>query len=56
MVNDYDVAAGQWNGDAIGKMLENPAARERLHAQLDKFLFANPSYRGICLDFEQVPE
>ena len=24
--------------------------------QLDKFLFANPNYRGICLDFELVPD
>ena len=40
----------------IGKMLENPAARERLHHQLDKFLSANPGYHGICLDFEQVPD
>ncbi len=56
MLNDYDVVAGQWNGDAIGQMLENPAARESLHLQLDKFLYANPNYRGICLDFEQVPE
>ena len=36
-------------------MLENPAARERLHDQLDRFLYANPGYHGICLDFEQVP-
>src|SRR5215813_7029956 len=26
MLNDYDVTAGQWNGDVIGQMLENPAA------------------------------
>src|SRR5579885_2046863 len=56
MLNDYDMIAGTWNGDAIGKMLENAAAREALHVQLDKFLAANPSYRGICLDFEAVPE
>src|SRR6185437_10899078 len=28
---------------------------EWLHVQLDRFLSANPGYRGICLDFEQVP-
>jgi len=56
MLNDYDTMAGQWNGDAIGQMLESPAARESLHIQLDKFLYANPNYHGICLDFEQVPE
>jgi peptidoglycan-N-acetylglucosamine deacetylase len=55
MLNDYDPATGDWNGDAIGKLLEDPAARDRLHIQLDKFLAANPGYHGICLDFEQVP-
>src|SRR6185312_15889200 len=55
MLNDYDPATGDWKGDAIGKLLEDPAARERLHIQLDKFLAANPGYHGICLDFEQDP-
>jgi cellulose synthase/poly-beta-1,6-N-acetylglucosamine synthase-like glycosyltransferase/peptidoglycan/xylan/chitin deacetylase (PgdA/CDA1 family)/spore germination protein YaaH len=56
MLNDYDVAAGKWNGEVIGQMLEDPAARQSLHIQLDKFLSANPSYRGICLDFEEIPD
>jgi peptidoglycan-N-acetylglucosamine deacetylase len=56
MLNDYNTISGTWNGDIIGQMLGDPAARERLHIQLDKFLFANPEYRGICLDFEQVPD
>ncbi|HEX3986479.1 MAG TPA: glycosyltransferase [Acidobacteriaceae bacterium] len=56
MLNDYNVLTQQWNGEVIGKMLQDPAARERLHRQLDQFLSANPSYRGICLDFEQVPD
>ena len=55
MLNDYNVLTGVWSGDVIGKMLRNPAARRLLHVQLDKFLSANPWYRGICLDFEQVP-
>jgi peptidoglycan-N-acetylglucosamine deacetylase len=56
MLNDYNPLAQDWEGDAIGKMLENAAARERLHIQLDKFLFANPQYHGICLDFEAIPD
>jgi cellulose synthase/poly-beta-1,6-N-acetylglucosamine synthase-like glycosyltransferase/peptidoglycan/xylan/chitin deacetylase (PgdA/CDA1 family)/spore germination protein YaaH len=56
MLNDYNTISGTWNGQVIGRMLHDPAARQRLHVQLDKFLFANPAYRGICLDFEQVPE
>jgi peptidoglycan-N-acetylglucosamine deacetylase len=55
MLNDYNPLTQEWNGDAIGKMLENPAARHALHIQLDKFLSANPEYHGICLDFEEVP-
>ncbi|HEX3436114.1 MAG TPA: polysaccharide deacetylase, partial [Pseudacidobacterium sp.] len=42
MLNDYNSLANTWNGDVIGKMLEDPAAREKLHLQLDKFLYANP--------------
>ena len=56
MLNDYNTLSGTWNGDVIGQMLHDPAARNRLHVQLDKFLFANPGYRGICLDFEMVPD
>ena len=56
MLNDYNTLTQDWNGDVIGKMLRDPAARNRLHVQLDKFLFANPGYRGICLDFELVPD
>jgi peptidoglycan-N-acetylglucosamine deacetylase len=55
MLNDYNPLTQDWNGDAIGKLLENPAARQRLHDQLDQFLYANPQYHGICLDFELVP-
>jgi peptidoglycan-N-acetylglucosamine deacetylase len=56
MLNDYNPLTSQWDGDVIGSMLESRAARERLHVQLDKFLYANPQYHGICLDFEQVPD
>src|SRR6202167_1088707 len=56
MLNDYNTLTQDWSGDVIGKMLQDPAARNRLHVQLDKFLFSNPSYRGICLDFELVPD
>ena len=55
MLNDYNPLTEEWEGDAIGKLLENPAAREALHIQLDKFLYADSGYHGICLDFEQIP-
>ena len=56
MLNDYNTLTNDWNGAVIGQMLHNATARDRLHVQLDKFLAANPEYRGICLDFEQVPD
>ncbi len=56
MLNDYNPADSQWHGDTIGKILKDPVARENLHHQIDKFLYANPNYHGICLDFEQVPD
>lgn len=56
MLNDYNAVTATWNGDTIGRMLENKAARERLHLQLDRFLWANPGYGGICLDFEAIPD
>ncbi|HEX3471567.1 MAG TPA: glycosyltransferase [Silvibacterium sp.] len=56
MLNDYSPADSQWHGDVIGKVLKDPAARENLHHQIDKFLAANPNYHGICLDFEEVPD
>jgi cellulose synthase/poly-beta-1,6-N-acetylglucosamine synthase-like glycosyltransferase/peptidoglycan/xylan/chitin deacetylase (PgdA/CDA1 family)/spore germination protein YaaH len=56
MLNDYNTLTNDWNGGAIGQMLHSRAARDQLHIQLDKFLSANPGYRGICLDFEQIPD
>ncbi len=56
MLNDYNTLTQKWDGEVIGKMLKSAAARNRLHIQLDKFLYANPGYRGICLDFEMLPD
>ena len=56
MLNDYNPLTAAWDGDVIGAMLENPAARDNLHIQIDRFLSANPGYHGILLDFEQVPD
>ncbi len=56
MLNDYNTITQDWAGDQAGAMLRDPAARERLHIQLDKFLYRNPGYRGLCLDLEEVPD
>ena len=55
MLNDYNPVAQDWDGDAIDAMLQNPVAGQWLHVQLDRFLYANPQYHGICLDFEAFP-
>jgi peptidoglycan-N-acetylglucosamine deacetylase len=39
----------------IGEFLSNEAARATFLKQIDTFLAANPSYRGISLDFEEIP-
>ena len=56
MLNDYNTVANKWDGAVAASMLKDPVARERLHIQLDKLLSANPKYRGICMDLEQLPE
>jgi cellulose synthase/poly-beta-1,6-N-acetylglucosamine synthase-like glycosyltransferase/peptidoglycan/xylan/chitin deacetylase (PgdA/CDA1 family)/spore germination protein YaaH len=56
MLNNYDLKISDWDGARIGRVLGSAAARDRLHTDIDKFLFANPKYRGICLDFEEVPD
>ena len=39
----------------IGNFLTNPTARTNFVQQIHTFLAANPSYRGLSLDFEEVP-
>ncbi len=56
MLNNYNNNTGKWNGEVVALILRNPAARHRLHVELDKLLSANPRYRGICMDLEEVPE
>ncbi len=56
MLNNYNTVANTWNGDAVALILRNPFARERLHIELDKFLSANPKYRGLCMDLEEIPD
>ncbi len=40
----------------MAAMLKDPAARKNLERQLGIFLAANPSYRGISLDLEDLPD
>ena len=55
MLNNYDTQTNVWNGPLVAGLLKNTVARHRLHVDLDKLLSGNPKYRGICMDFEEVP-
>src|ERR1039457_812371 len=54
LVNNYDPIRNMFL-PSIGDFLTNPAARARFIQQIDQFLTANPNYRGISLDFEEIP-
>jgi cellulose synthase/poly-beta-1,6-N-acetylglucosamine synthase-like glycosyltransferase/peptidoglycan/xylan/chitin deacetylase (PgdA/CDA1 family)/spore germination protein YaaH len=54
LVNNYDPTKQAFL-PSIGDFLTNPEARAHFVEQIDQFLAANPSYRGISLDFEGIP-
>jgi len=55
LVNNYDPIKGVFQ-PSIGDFLSNPTARAHFVQQVDQFLAANPTYRGISLDFEEIPD
>src|SRR3984957_16943306 len=55
LIKNYDVLKQQWD-PGVAAMLKDPAARKNLERQLGMFLAANPSYHGISLDFEELPD
>jgi peptidoglycan-N-acetylglucosamine deacetylase len=55
LLSNYNAMTQDWDA-GVGVMLNNPAARRNLEEQLDKFLAAKPSYRGISLDLEELPD
>jgi cellulose synthase/poly-beta-1,6-N-acetylglucosamine synthase-like glycosyltransferase/peptidoglycan/xylan/chitin deacetylase (PgdA/CDA1 family)/spore germination protein YaaH len=54
LVNNYDPTTNSFLPQ-IGDFLTNPTSRANFLQQIDQFLAANPSYRGISLDFEEIP-
>ncbi len=54
LVNNYDPKRGLWVTE-IGDFLSNPAARASFVQQVNTFLAASPSYRGLTIDFQQIP-
>ncbi len=54
LVNNYDVLGNRFS-PTVGPFLASDQARHNFIAQMDKFLTANPTYRGLTVDFEQIP-
>jgi cellulose synthase/poly-beta-1,6-N-acetylglucosamine synthase-like glycosyltransferase/peptidoglycan/xylan/chitin deacetylase (PgdA/CDA1 family)/spore germination protein YaaH len=55
LVNNYDPVRGLFLPE-IGQFLTNGEARAHFLHQIDTFLAANPSYRGLSLDLEEIPD
>src|ERR1700678_3591531 len=55
LLKNYNVLTQQWDQSVVA-MLKNPAARSNLERQLGTFLAANPNYRGLSLDLEDLPD
>ncbi len=54
LVNNFDPVNGVFMPE-VGSFLSNETARATFLRQIDSFLAANPSYRGLSLDFEEIP-
>jgi cellulose synthase/poly-beta-1,6-N-acetylglucosamine synthase-like glycosyltransferase/peptidoglycan/xylan/chitin deacetylase (PgdA/CDA1 family)/spore germination protein YaaH len=54
LVNNYDPIKNGFQ-PSVGDFLSNETSRANFIAQIDKFLAANPSYRGLSVDFEDIP-
>jgi peptidoglycan-N-acetylglucosamine deacetylase len=55
LVQNYDEQKGVFLPQ-VSDFLANEAGRANFIKQIDVFLAANPSYRGISLDFEEIPD
>ena len=54
LVNNYDPIKGMFLPE-VGDFLNSNTARANFLHQVDRFLAANPSYRGLSLDLEDIP-
>src|SRR5580698_3497308 len=54
LVNNYSAADGVFE-DNVGQFLLNPGARANFVHQIDTFLAANTFYRGLTLNFQNIP-
>ncbi len=54
LVNNYDGARAAYS-DSVADFLSSDDARAHFVQLADKFLAANPGYRGLTLDFQEIP-
>ncbi|MGD0892888.1 MAG: glycosyltransferase [Terracidiphilus sp.] len=54
-LNNFNPGTQTWEAN-YGEVLKVPANRASLRKQIDTFLAANPSYHGLSLDFESLPD
>jgi cellulose synthase/poly-beta-1,6-N-acetylglucosamine synthase-like glycosyltransferase/peptidoglycan/xylan/chitin deacetylase (PgdA/CDA1 family)/spore germination protein YaaH len=54
LVNNVNPVSGLFLS-SVGEFLANPDARANFIHQVDTFLAANPNYRGLSIDFEDIP-
>jgi peptidoglycan-N-acetylglucosamine deacetylase len=55
LVSNYDPVKQMYQ-PAVGAFLSNPDSRATFIHQADQFLAANPSYRGLVLNFQEIPD
>ncbi len=55
LVNNYDPLKNVFD-PGVGKFLMDDAARANFIHRIDTFLTANPNYRGLSLDLEEIPD
>ncbi len=55
LVNNYDSVKGLFL-PSVGDFLMNPDSRANFVRQVDRLLAANPDYRGLSVDFEEIPD
>ncbi len=54
LVNNFNTLTRNWMGKELGQMLSSAEARRNFRQQIALFL-SSDRYRGLCVDFEDVP-
>ncbi len=54
LLNNYNAATEEWEGEKLAQMLADPSARARVIQSLFDYVQQN-RFAGVCVDFENVP-